>query len=296
MRTIIGIDLGGSAVKAVAVREDGRLLGEANEPFVDRDMEWARAVAAVIAGFEREHGTASGVGVSAPGLAARSGRAIAHLPGRLEGLEGLDWTTYLKRSCEVPVLNDAHAALLGEAWLGAAHGLSDVAMLTLGTGVGGAAIVDGRLLKGNLGRAGHLGHMTVDFHGALDDVGTPGSIELEMGNKTVHARSGGRFRATRDLVAAHLDGDAEATRLWLRSIRALGACIASIANVLDPEAVIVGGGIAKAGDALFGPLARHLDEFEWRPAGARLRLVPPQLGDVAGAYGSAWNALKSLGA
>ena len=295
MRNIIGIDLGGSAVKAVVVREDGTLLGEANEPFVDRDMEWARAVAGVVARFEAGHGRAAAVGVSAPGLAARSGRAIAHLPGRLDGLEGLDWTTYLGRAGVVPVLNDAHAALLGEAWMGAARGLRDAAMLTLGTGVGGAAIVDGRLLRGNLGRAGHLGHMTVDFNGPLDDVGTPGSIELEIGNKTVQARSAGRFPATRDLVAAHLAGDQEATRLWLRSVKALGACIASIANVLDPEAVIVGGGIAKAGAALFEPLERHLEEFEWRPAGARLRLLPPQLGDVAGAYGSAWNALKTLG-
>ena len=295
MRTIIGIDLGGSAVKAVVVKEDGTLLGEANQPFVDRDMAWARAVAGVLGDFEARHGRAAGVGVSAPGLAARSGRAIAHLPGRLEGLEGLDWTCYLGRETAVPVLNDAHAALLGEAWLGAARGLADVAMLTLGTGVGGAAIVDGKLIKGNLGRAGHLGHMTVDFNGPLDDVGTPGSIELEIGNKTVHERSSGRFRTTRDLVEAHLAADAEATRLWLRSVKALGACIASIANVLDPEAVIVGGGIAKAGAALFGPLEEHLGRFEWRPAGARLRLVPPQLGDVAGAYGSAWNALQSLG-
>ena len=295
MRTIVGIDLGGSAVKAVVVGEDGTLVGEANEPFVDRDMEWARAVAGIIARFEAHHGTAAAVGVSAPGLAARSGRAIAHLPGRLDGLEGLDWTTYLGRPSVVPVLNDAHAALLGEAWMGAARGLSDVAMLTLGTGVGGAAIVDGRLLKGNLGRAGHLGHMTVDFNGPLDDVGTPGSIELEIGNKTVRDRSAGRFLATRDLVAAHLAGDAEATALWMRSVKALAACIASMANVLDPEAVIVGGGIAKAGAALFDPLEQHLAEFEWRPAGASLRLVPPQLGDVAGAYGSAWNALKSLG-
>ena len=132
----------------------------------------------------------------------------------------------------------AHAALLGESWRGAARGLEDVAMLTLGTGVGGAAIVDGRLLKGHLGRAGHLGHMTVDFNGPPDDVLTPGSIELEMGNKTVHARSAGRFASTRELVEAHLDGDVEATQLWTRSIRALAACIASIANVLDPEASV----------------------------------------------------------
>jgi glucokinase len=291
MRHLIGIDLGGTAIKAAVVTEDGKLLDEANQPFVDRDMEWARAVRDLIALFEKRHGPASGVGVSAPGLAARTGRCISHLPGRLEGLEGLDWTEYLGRQDPVPVLNDAHAALLGEAWMGAARGMEDVAMLTLGTGVGGAAIVDHRLLKGHIGRAGHLGHISVDFNGPLDDVSTPGSIELEMGHKTVAARSGGRFRSTRELVEAHLAGDTEATRLWERSVKALAACVTSIVNVLDPEAVIIGGGAAKAGPALFEPLAAHLDRFEWRPGGARVRIIPPQLGDIAGAYGSAWNAL-----
>jgi glucokinase len=294
MHTLIGIDLGGSSIKAVMVTGDGVRLDEANQPFVDRDMEWARGVRAVIDAFESRHGVASAVGVSAPGLAARSGRAISHLPGRLAGLEGLDWTRYLGRSREVPVLNDAHAALLGEAWQGAARGLKDVILLTLGTGVGGAALADGRLLKGHIGRAGHLGHAVVDFNGPLDDVNTPGSIEFEFGNKNVLERSGGRFRSTQLLVEAHLAGDAEATRVWLRSVRALGACVASLINILDPEAVIIGGGVAKAGPALFVPLEEALDQFEWRPGGAKVRLVPAALGDIAGAYGSAWNALQPL--
>lgn len=293
MQNWIGIDLGGSSIKAVVVNGDGSRIDEANVPFVDHDLAWARAVRDLVARFETTHGPAAGVGVSAPGLAARNGRAIAHLPGRLLGLEGLDWTTYLGRNRAVPVLNDAHAALLGEAWCGAAKGLEDVAMLTLGTGVGGAAIVDGRLLKGHIGRAGHLGHMSMDFNGPLDDVNTPGSIELEIGNKTVRERSHGRFASTRDLVTAHLAGDAEATRLWSRSVKALAACIASIANVLDPEAVIVGGGIAKAGPTLFVPLQQELDRFEWRPGGATVRIIAPALGDIAGAYGSAWNALHA---
>lgn len=292
MRKWIGIDLGGTAIKAAVVTDEGTLLAEANQPFEDRDMLWAHAIRDLVRRFEAEQGPAAGIGLSAPGLAARSGRCISHLPGRLKGLEGLDWTEFLGRGEVVPVLNDAHAALLGESWLGAARGMEDVAMLTLGTGVGGAAIVDGHLLKGHIGRAGHLGHMTVDFNGPLDDVNTPGSIELEIGHKTVAARSGGRFGSTRALVEAHLAGDAEATRLWSRSVKALAACIASIANVLDPEAVIVGGGAAKAGAALFEPLARHLDTFEWRPGGAAVRIIPPGLGDIAGAYGSAWNALR----
>ena len=114
------------------------------------------------------------IGVAAPGLPARDGRSIAFMPGRLPGLEGLDWATFLHASCDVPVLNDAQAALVGETWCGAAKGVRNALLLTLGTGVGGAAIVDGRVLHGHLGRAGHLGHVSLDPAGPLDIVNTPG--------------------------------------------------------------------------------------------------------------------------
>jgi glucokinase len=289
----LGVDLGGSSIKAVVVNSQGGLLSSANVPFVDRDMEWAHKVRSLVAQFRTDFGAPAGIGLSAPGLAARDERRIAHLPGRLTGLEGLDWTDYLSAERSVPVLNDAHAALLGEVWLGAAQGLNDVFMLTLGTGVGGAAWVDGHLLKGHIGRAGHLGHISLNFDGPLDDVLTPGSLEHEIGNKNIRARSDGRFPTTHALVTAHLAGDAAATEIWGRSIRALAAGIASLVNVLDPEAVIIGGGIARAGRALFDPLQQHLDRFEWRPGKAQVRLIEARLGDLAGAYGSAWNALRS---
>jgi glucokinase len=153
--------------------------------------------------------------------------------------------------------------------------------------------VDGRLLRGHIGRAGHLGHTVLDFLGPLDDVNTPGSLEHEIGNKNVLARSVGRFPTTKALVTAHLSGDAEATRVWSRSIRALAAGIASLVNALDPEAVILGGGVADAGEALFGPLRDELARVEWRPGGHSVRLLHAQLGGLAGAYGAAWNALRS---
>jgi len=289
----IGIDLGGSSVKSVAVHADGTLLRSGNVPFQDRNQEWANRIDEVVLQFRSEFGEPAGIGVSAPGLAAADERSIAFLPGRLEGLEGLDWTRRHGSGTPIPVLNDAHAALLGEAWIGAAAGIQNTFLLTLGTGVGGAAIVDGHLLKGRLGRAGHLGHLTVDFLGALDDVGTPGSIELEIGNKTIQKRGNGRYPTTHALVAAHLEGDPEASKLWQRSIQALGAAIGSLINVLDPEVVILGGGIARAGAALFEPLEKELDRVEWRPGGHQVRIVPAQLGDLAGAYGSAWNAIHS---
>jgi glucokinase len=120
----------------------------------------------------------------------------------------------------------------------------------------------------------------------------PGSLEGAIGNCSVAARTEGRFTDTRALVEAHLAGDAEATRVWRRSVRALAVAAASIANAVDPELVVIGGGIARAGAALFEPLAEHLDAVEWRPLGHRVRVVPAALGDLAGAIGAARAALE----
>lgn len=295
MSYAIGIDLGGSSVKSVAVTPEGKLLAQSSTPFdATANMDWAAKIRDIIARFSSEQGSAAThIGLSAPGLAARDGRSIAAMPGRLQGLVGLDWSTYLQTGSPVPVLNDAHAALLGEAWLGAARGFQNVIMITLGTGVGGAAIVDGRLLKGNLGRAGHLGHTSLDIDGPVDVCGTPGSLEVMIGNCTIADRTNGLFKTTHELVAAHLAGDPEASYFWLRSVRALACAVTSFVNILDPEAVIVGGGIARAGDALFLPLRECLAEIEWRSVGYAVKVLPATLGELAGAYGAAHNALNS---
>jgi glucokinase len=286
----LGIDLGGSSVKAVATGLDGDIQLRRNIDFdPNQQMDWARLVRAIAEDLQREAGgPAASIGLSAPGLAARDRASIAYMPGRLQGLEGLNWTTFLEADHQVRVVNDAQAALLGEGWQGAARGLKHVFMLTLGTGVGGAAMVDGRLLHGRLGRAGHLGHICLDTHGPPGITGVPGSLELQIGNCSVLERSGGRFGSTHELIAAHQAGDEAATRLWLASIDALACGIASLINVLDPEAVVIGGGIARAGDALFQPLQRRLDAIEWRPGGQQVRLLAAQLGEFAGAVGAAW--------
>ena len=288
----IGIDIGATNVKGVVVDDrDGSVrahnavaLEGRPAPDVAREVVWQ---------LERT-GDAATVGVAAPGIAGADGRSIWWMQGRLAELQGVDWSAVLERSSPVPVINDAQAALLGEVWKGAAAGCANVIMLTLGTGVGGAAMVDGKLLRGHLGRAGHLGHISLDPRGPLDIVNTPGSLEEAIGDCTIERRTGGAFRSTLELVKR--SGESRvALETWANSIRALACGLASLVNVLDPEMIVIGGGISAAGDKLFVPLAVEMEKVEWRPHGREVRIVPAALGEYAGAIGAAWNAMQRSG-
>ncbi len=286
----LGIDVGGTRIKGIAVDASGRILAEESTPTEDSAAgRWRDNVRSACERLQQRVPGIAAAGLCAPGLAARDERSIARMPGRMHGIEGFAWDRFL--GLPTAVLNDAHAALVGEAWLGAARGVDNVLLLTLGTGVGGAAIVDGRLLRGHLGRAGHFGHVSLDPAGPGDAVGTPGSLEDAIGDLTVRARSGGRFSDTLALTQAAQAGDAEARRVWEDSLRALAAAIVSLINALDPQRIVIGGGIAQAGDALFAPLRAHVARHEWRPAGHTVALVAAQLGAHAGALGAARHAL-----
>ncbi len=292
MAPAIGIDLGGTFIKAGLVAADsGEILERLTLPTRDGESAdgqpaFISGVREVIAALEAKAGqNGLRTGLAAPGLAAPDGSRIRWMPGRMAGLEGLRWAQVLDRP--VRVLNDAQAALLGEVWTGAGRGCRDVMMLTLGTGVGGAVVSGGRLLTGRMGRAGHLGHVSVNAELPRDACNTPGSLEQAIGNQTIRERTGGRFTSTLDLLAAVAAGDVEASIWWETSVRRLAVAIASLINVLDPERVIVGGGIASgAGELLFAPLRQHLDEVEWRPDGAAVPVLPAEAGEWAGVCGA----------
>ena len=279
----IGIDAGATNVKGVAIDERGEIVSR-----VTLAVE-ATPIIDVVRSTLAELGEASSLGLAAPGIVHPDGRSIWWMQGRVAELQGLDWSVALARP--VAVLNDAHAALVAEAAHGAAAGCGNVIMLTLGTGVGGAAMVDGKLLRGHLGRAGHLGHISLNPYGPLDIVNTPGSLEEAIGDCTVRRRSGGRYESTLELVS-RLDDDNVAAEIWSKSIRALACGLASLVNVLDPEVIILGGGIMAAGERLLAPLRQEMNEVEWRPHGRTARIVPAALGEYAGAIGAAWNAMQ----
>lgn len=291
MKTAIGIDLGGTRIKAVAVDESGRILKEMYTPTADDDTRgWQVAVknahTSILASLDNPE---SITGISAPGLPNASNSCISVMPGRLQGLENFEWAGYL--STQAWVLNDANSALAAELKFGVAAGKKNVILLTLGTGVGGSIAIDGRIYQGAFQKAGHLGHMTVDADGAPDICGMPGSLEDAIGNCTVAQRTRGRYNSTHELLEGYHNGEPLATDVWLRSIKKLAVGIASLTNILSPEIVILGGGITSAGDALFRPLADYMDAYEWRTNGNRTSIVKAHFGDLAGAVGAAGFAM-----
>ena len=289
----IGIDLGGTRVKAVAIDGLGNMLHQHYQPTFDGDENgWKNAVAAAFREVQdKTRNTDALVGISAPGLPNAGNSAIAWMPGRLQGLENFNWTGFLKT--KTFVLNDAISAMMAEARFGAAKERKNVVMLTLGTGVGGAVLANGRPYQGAFNKAGHIGHMVIDSDGDRDITGMPGSLEDAIGNCSIGKRTFGKFSSTQQLLEAYRKGDYFATEVWLTSVRKLAIGLASLTNILSPETIILGGGITEAGKDLFEPLEQYLSLYEWRAGGNKTAIEKAWYGDLAGAVGAACFAAEA---
>jgi len=290
----IGIDLGGTRIKAVILDQSGKVIHQQYSPTQDGEGEgWKVAVLVTVNELKAKlNGKKFVIGISAPGISNDDNTAIAHMPGRLDGLENLVWSDLLKQ--ETWVLNDAVAALMAESRLGAAQKRKHAILLTLGTGVGGAILIDDKPYQGAFQKAGHLGHATVDDTGECDITGIPGSLEDAIGNATVSKRSLGKYSNTHELLEAYRKGDHFARWVWLSSVRKLAIGIASFTNILSPQCVVLAGGITEAGNDLFEPLEQFLALYEWRTGGNKTEILRAQFGDMAGATGAACFALEKL--
>ncbi|MGC4231433.1 MAG: ROK family protein [Niabella sp.] len=291
----IGIDLGGTRIKAAAINASGNILQSRYYPTYDGDGSvWKQTIAGIvtdITGNIQEENFI--IGISAPGLPDAGNNTIVCMPGRLQGLEHFNWSSWLGRPAYV--VNDGIAALLGESKYGAAQHKKNVVMLTLGTGVGGAILIDGKPYQGAGKKAGHIGHMVVDCNGDSDVAGMPGSLEACFGSYSVEKRSGGRFKSTRELIDAVRQHDAGAKEIWLTSVKHLALALSSVSNILSPDLIILGGGVAEAGEDLFIPLQKFMNVFEWQPNGEAVEIVKARYGDKAGALGAACFAMQQHG-
>ena len=297
MRTV-GVDIGGT--KLLAVRGDGS--GVTRRPTPRGGDEIVAAVAAVV----EELGGADAVGLGIAGLVDRGG--VLRVGPNLPGVIGYGFHDALAARLGVPVAvdNDATTAMWAEATRGAARGAADAVLVTLGTGIGGGHVSGGELQRGAHGFAGEPGHMVVDPNGPLCPCGRRGCWErfasgsglgrlgrdaAEAGRADrVVALAGGDPEAVRGehVTAAAAEGDPGALEVlgdfgwWV----ALG--IANLVNVLDPEVVVVGGGLAEAGELLLAPVRRHFESLvlapTYRPA---VPILAAELGERAGALGAA---------
>jgi glucokinase len=283
----IGIDLGGTRIKTVAIDELGNTLHQFYRPTKDGiQTNWKNAIAKSIQEIQNKiQNHSASIGISAPGLPNANNSAIAYMPGRLKGLENFDWTGFLKT--KTYVINDAISAMMAEARYGAAKDKKNVVMLTLGTGVGGAILIDGKPYQGAFNKAGHIGHMVIDSEGDPDIIGMPGSLEEAIGNCSIEKRTSGKYNTTRQLIEAYRKGDPFAGEVWLTSLKKLAIGLATITNILSPEMIILGGGITEAGKDLFEPLEKFMGKYEWRTGGNRTEIVMAQYGDLSGAIGAA---------
>ena len=286
VKKAIGIDLGGTRVKAVLVDDIGNVLKEVIVPTVDQQGKWKDSAKSAFNQLnvnldENEFY----VGLSAPGIPDKYNKCIQLMPGRLQGIEGFDWAEFLGR--EVFVVNDAVAALSAEARFGAAKNCKDAVIITIGTGVGGAILINGKIHQGAFQKAGHIGHMSINLDGEPDICGMPGSLEEAIGNYSINKRSNGKFHDTAELIEAMKNDDSFAHDIWLKSIKALAVAIASIGNILSPEKIILAGGITKAGSILTDPLEKLINEYEWRIGENRMQIEIAHFGEQSGAIGAA---------
>ena len=303
-----GIDLGGTTAKIGLFTTSGALL-EKWEVATDTSNAGEHILenlAAAVLGKMKEQSIqpeqVEGVGIGVPGpvldssivpiVCANLGgwgerNVSAQLSGLLDGLKVL-------------VGNDANVAALGEIWMGAAKGAKNAVMVTLGTGVGGGVVVNGKVIDGVHGAGGEIGHITVNRHEtAVCGCGKRGCLEqyssatgvvrcmkklLDENPDTPCVLRGTEF-AAKDVFDAARNGDALAAREVDEMSDTLGMALANIASTVDPEAFLVGGGVARAGDILFAPLNKHFQEYAFKSC-RETPIKQASLGNDAGIYGA----------
>lgn len=305
-RFFLGVDLGGTFIKGGVVDEGGRVVARAavaTQAAEGQDVVIGRLHAlledlarACPAG--RKAVTAAGIGVAG---AIDGTRGLLRFAPNLPGWSDVPLGRMLAERLGLPTAleNDANAAAVGEHWVGAGRDCSTFVLYTLGTGVGGGLVLDGRLWRGRDGAAGELGHVVIHPGGDPCGCGRQGCLEA-YASATAILR---RLRAIPGAVAADsaptvfrraAAGDAACRRVLADAVEALGIAIAGMIHVLNPERILVGGGVAQAGEPLFGPLRDAVRRHALPVLAEGVTILPALLGEDAGLIGAAGCALKQF--
>jgi glucokinase len=313
-RRVIAVDLGGTKMLAGVVDSDGVVVRRMVRPTnVSGEAELLGELEGALAELADDGAEAIGVGIPST-IDQRFGRAVSSVNIPLDDVE---LGKRLSERFDLPaaIENDANAAALAEHRYGAGRGSKHMVMLTLGTGIGGGLILDGRLYRGAVGAAAELGHITIDIDGPPCQGLCPGRGHLEalasgtatdaLARETASARPDGdlgRAAAAGREVDARLavdlaaEGSGDARELIETVGFRLGIGIASFVSIFNPELVVLGGGFARAGDLLFDPARRVVAERTLPPARDVVRIVPALLGAEAGLIGAGLVGFEALAA
>jgi glucokinase len=304
---VLGIDIGSNQTRAGMVDQEGAILASRTiQTPADLDT-FLPSLQDAIRWLVESTELPSGVGVGCKGMIDPDSTRIESLRGPLHFLQGLRLADIVGLPLEVPVFadNDARVSLAGEMVWGAARGRENVLMLTLGNGVGGAALVNGRVLRGHSGVAGNLGHLTVNPHGAICACGNRGCLETVFSARAIEAEASAAVHRGCDSVLTRLfreqpqlascrtvfqaasEGDALAAAIVSRAIFDLGAALAGLLHIFDPEVVILGGQVADAGTDLLVPLQEEVWSRSRGLLGRDVPIVEQQVADKTGIIGAA---------
>ena len=308
-RTAIGVDFGGTTIKSAVVAE-GRLLlhGEVIDTQEhDSADSLVNAILEVIGTLRATHPAVAAIGVGLPGF-VDSVNGIVHSLTNVAGWSEVPLRAILSERTGLPAIieNDANAMAYGEWKYGAAVGAQHAVCITLGTGVGGALILDGKLYRGATLAAGEIGHMSIDFRGIRGPYGNFGGLEEYVGNVQIAERAvklyaeAGIGKTAGECSPLALDGaaragDPVAQSLWEALGTEIGAALASVVWIVNPDTIVIGGGVAKAGELLLAPIRRAITARTIKVFNAHLRVVPATLGNEAGIIGNAALALEAAG-
>lgn len=309
-RTAIGIDFGGTTVKPAVVM-DGQIVARI-PPLRTQDHagheSLLAAIRAAIEELRRQHPEVIAVGAGLPGMVDSVNGRVWQL-SNVPGWEDVPLTALLEEWTGLPAAidNDANAMAYAEWLYGAGRDGVNVVCVTLGTGVGGGLILDRKLYRGSRLGAGEIGQMTIDPNGPPGQYGNSGALEKYVGNRQIAERAQklyGEAGLTKNLeecspmaleLAANA-GDTIAHQVWAEVGFAIAITICDIVWLLNPDRIVVGGGVARAGEYVFGPIRKVIEERTMKIFHEGLVVLPAQLGNDAGMIGSAALALDKAAA
>jgi len=315
-KTVIGIDVGGTNLRGALVSEDGKITKRMKVASgADHGIETVIENLVNLIGGISEGEDVSAVGFGIPGIIDFTDGVITQAPN-ISNVNDYPIRQSLRSrigaEMDVVVENDANCAAVGEWWMGAGKNVGSLIMITLGTGVGGGIILDGKLWRGADGFGGEVGHMTIYPGGPKCNCGNYGCLEVyssatgirrmvretlsDSGSKTVLrelVKDEDPGRIPEAVMKAALGGDEAALRIWDQFGTALGIGMASLVNILNVEMIVLGGGVSLAWDLFIDKAAAELKRRALRAPAERVKVVKSVLGDDEGIMGASYLALNA---